>query len=80
VQCKDPIADIGMSGLCDMEKLTKWIEESRLDPNDPGNADIMHLMRVCHYCFSGIYCILVFTEYTYFVNMFLKLLSCRKPT
>ena len=46
VRCKDPIADIGMSGLCDMEKLTKWIEESRLDPNDPGNADIMHLMRV----------------------------------
>jgi len=51
VRCKDPIADIGMSGLCDMEKLTKWIEESRLDPNDPGNADIMHLMRVCQYCF-----------------------------
>jgi len=47
VRCKDPITDIGMSGLCDMEKLTKWIEESRLDPNDPGNADIMHLMRVC---------------------------------
>jgi len=45
-QNKDPIADIGMSGLCDMEKLTKWIEKSRLDPNDPGNADIMHLMRV----------------------------------
>jgi len=49
VRCKDPIADIGMSGLCDMEKLTKWIEESRLDPNDPGNADIMHLMRVSQY-------------------------------
>lgn len=46
VQHRDAIADIGMSGLCDMEKLTKWIEESRLDPNDPGNADIMHLMRV----------------------------------
>jgi len=45
LRCKDPIADIGMSGLCDMEKLTKWIEASRLDPNDPGNADIMHLMR-----------------------------------
>jgi len=52
LRCKDPIADIGMSGLCDMEKLTKWIEESRLDPNDPGNADIMHLMRVSVICFS----------------------------
>lgn len=48
MRTKDPIADIGMSGLCDMEKLTKWIEESHLDPNDPSNADIMHLMRpVC---------------------------------
>lgn len=52
VQRKDPISDIGMSGLCDMEKLTKWIEESRLDPNDPGNADIMHLMRVSQSCSS----------------------------
>jgi len=62
-RCKDPIADIGMAGLCDMEKLTKWIEESRLDPNDPGNADIMHLMRVhclvillaMSTCFNGIF-------------------------
>ena len=36
----DVIGAIGMAGLDDMGKLSKWIEESRLDPNDPSNADI----------------------------------------
>ena len=42
----DAVAGIGMSGMTDMDKLTKWIAESRLDPNDPSNTDLMHLMRV----------------------------------
>ena len=47
---KDPIADIGLSGLCDADKLSKWIEESKLDPNDPSNADIVHLIQVHSIC------------------------------
>ena len=42
----DVIQSIGMSSAADLDKLTKWIEESRLDPNDPSNADLMYLMRV----------------------------------
>ena len=42
----DVIQSIGMSSAADLDKLSKWIEESRLDPNDPTNADLMYLMRV----------------------------------
>ena len=42
----DAVAAIGVSGMSDMDKLTKWIAESRLDPNDPSNADLMYLFRV----------------------------------
>ena len=42
----DAVAGIGMTGMADMDKLSKWIAESRLDPNDPSNANLMHLMRV----------------------------------
>ena len=42
----DVIQSIGMSSAADLDKLAKWIEESRLDPNDPSNADLMYLMRV----------------------------------
>ena len=46
----DAVAGIGMTGMADMDKLTKWISESRLDPNDPSNAELMHLMRVPSDC------------------------------
>lgn len=42
----DAIAAIGASGMADMDKLSKWIAKSRLDPNDPDNAELMFLMRV----------------------------------
>ena len=45
MKAMDPITAIGMSGLGDVDKLTKWIKDSHLDPNDPSNADIMHLLR-----------------------------------
>ena len=45
----DALAAIGASGLTDLDKLTKWIAESRLDPNDPSNADLVCLLRVRQY-------------------------------
>ncbi|KAL8612721.1 hypothetical protein ACOMHN_025372 [Nucella lapillus] len=40
----DPLAAIGATGVANMEKLAKWFHESRLDPNDPANADLMYLL------------------------------------
>ena len=42
----DAVAAIGASGMADMDKLSNWIAQSRLDPNDPSNADLMYLLRV----------------------------------
>lgn len=42
----DAVAAIGASGVSDPEQLLKWISKSRLDPNDPANADLMTLLRV----------------------------------
>jgi coiled-coil and C2 domain-containing protein 2A len=42
----DPVVALGVAGMSDMDKLTKWISESRLDPNDPTNAELMGIMRV----------------------------------
>lgn len=42
----DAVSGIGMSGMQDMDKLTDWIANSKLDPNDPSNAALMYLMRV----------------------------------
>ncbi|XP_013408980.1 coiled-coil and C2 domain-containing protein 2A-like isoform X3 [Lingula anatina] len=41
----DAVAAIGASAMVDMEKLSKWIAESRLDPNDPSNADLVYMMK-----------------------------------
>ncbi|OAF71700.1 Coiled-coil and C2 domain-containing protein 2A [Intoshia linei] len=41
----DPIAAIGMSGLCSMSKLTNWTNKNRIDPNDPVNAEIVYLLK-----------------------------------
>lgn len=38
--------DIGASAMMDMEKLSKWISDSRIDPNDPANSDLVYLLRV----------------------------------
>ncbi|XP_073198577.1 coiled-coil and C2 domain-containing protein 2A isoform X5 [Lepidochelys kempii] len=42
----DAIASIGTSGLTDMKKLAKWAAETKLDPNDPKNADLMQLIMI----------------------------------
>nr|XP_032629834.1 coiled-coil and C2 domain-containing protein 2A isoform X3 [Chelonoidis abingdonii] len=42
----DAVASIGTSGLTDMKKLAKWAAETKLDPNDPKNADLMQLIMV----------------------------------
>ncbi|XP_013080825.2 coiled-coil and C2 domain-containing protein 2A-like isoform X2 [Biomphalaria glabrata] len=40
----DPLAAIGASGVANMEKLLQWFKESRLDPNDPNNKDIVYML------------------------------------
>ena len=42
----DAVAALGVAGMSDMNKLTEWIAESHLDPNDPSNAELMYLLRV----------------------------------
>ena len=42
----DAIAALGVSRMQDIEKLTKWIIKSNLDPNDPRNADLISLIKV----------------------------------
>ncbi|XP_070555815.1 coiled-coil and C2 domain-containing protein 2A-like isoform X3 [Ptychodera flava] len=41
----DALSAIGATGMVDTEKLAKWISESRLDPNDPANAALLHLIK-----------------------------------
>ncbi|XP_077980820.1 coiled-coil and C2 domain-containing protein 2A-like [Glandiceps talaboti] len=41
----DALAAIGATGMVDMEKLSSWIAESRLDPNDPANAALLHMIK-----------------------------------
>jgi hypothetical protein len=42
----DAIAALGVSRMQDIEKLTKWIIKSNLDPNDPRNSDLINLIKV----------------------------------
>ncbi|XP_063165692.1 coiled-coil and C2 domain-containing protein 2A isoform X1 [Candoia aspera] len=42
----DAIASIGASGLTDMKKLAKWVNETKLDPNDPSNAALMQFLKI----------------------------------
>ncbi|XP_052775366.1 coiled-coil and C2 domain-containing protein 2A-like isoform X2 [Mya arenaria] len=41
----DPLAAIGAAGVMDIKKLADWFATSRLDPNDPSNADIVYMLR-----------------------------------
>lgn len=42
----DPVTAIGAAGVVDIQKLAKWFEDSRLDPNDPANADLVYMLKV----------------------------------
>lgn len=43
---QNAVTEIGVSAMMDLEKLSKWINESRIDPNDPANAHLVYLLRV----------------------------------
>ncbi|RUS72243.1 hypothetical protein EGW08_019997 [Elysia chlorotica] len=40
----DPFTAIGASGVSNLEKLLEWFKQSRLDPNDPNNKDIVYML------------------------------------
>lgn len=40
----DPIVALGADGIQDHESLSKWVQDSRLDPNDPDNAAFIPFM------------------------------------
>ncbi len=48
----DPIAAIGSSGHLDMPALVEWVNQNRLDPNDPANSTILYHVKVCCNCAS----------------------------
>ena len=59
----DPLAAIGASGVMDMKKLADWFYNSRLDPNDPSNADIVYILRVGTCLLVSLYnCIYIYVE------------------
>ncbi|XP_032890631.1 coiled-coil and C2 domain-containing protein 2A-like [Amblyraja radiata] len=41
----DAIASIGMSRINDLQKLAKWAKKARIDPNDPQNLNLMHVIK-----------------------------------
>lgn len=46
VKGKDAVTEIGASAMMDMERLSKWLSDSRIDPNDPANSELVYLLRV----------------------------------
>lgn len=48
VKQMDPVAAIGATGVVNLRKLAKWFQESRMDPNDPVNADLVYLLEVVY--------------------------------
>ncbi|XP_051883707.1 protein CC2D2B-like [Pristis pectinata] len=41
----DAIASIGMSRINNLQKLANWAKKARIDPNDPQNLDLMHVIK-----------------------------------
>ncbi|XP_075249259.1 coiled-coil and C2 domain-containing protein 2A-like isoform X4 [Convolutriloba macropyga] len=42
----DPISAIGSSGHLDMPALVEWVNQNRLDPNDPANSTILYHVKM----------------------------------
>ncbi|XP_071964631.1 coiled-coil and C2 domain-containing protein 2A-like isoform X2 [Antedon mediterranea] len=42
----DALSALGAGGVIDIEKLSNWINDARLDPNDPVNANIIHSVKM----------------------------------
>ena len=52
----DALAALGAEGMIDLQKLLSWIQQAKLDPNDPINADIITLAKMAqlsHYGDTG---------------------------
>lgn len=32
--------------MMDIDKLAKWLSDSRIDPNDPANSELVYLLKV----------------------------------
>lgn len=45
---RDAVTDIGASAMMDIEKLSQWLTDSRIDPNDPANSELIYLLKVCN--------------------------------
>ncbi|XP_069756567.1 protein CC2D2B-like isoform X4 [Narcine bancroftii] len=41
----DAIASIGMRRINNLQKLAKWAKKASIDPNDPQNLDLMHVIK-----------------------------------
>ena len=37
----DPVRDLGAEGIQNPQSVTKWVQDTRLDPNDPENAALI---------------------------------------
>ena len=46
VRGKDIVSDIGATAMTDIDKLSKWLSDSRIDPNDPANSELVYLLKV----------------------------------
>ena len=44
-KAQDFISALGAEGLQDRKSVTKWVQDTRLDPNDPDNAALMPFME-----------------------------------
>ncbi|XP_033097939.1 coiled-coil and C2 domain-containing protein 2A-like isoform X1 [Anneissia japonica] len=42
----DAMSALGAGGVIDIEKLSMWINEARLDPNDPVNSNLIHTVKM----------------------------------
>jgi len=41
----DPVRDLGAEAIQDPKSVTKWVQDTRLDPNDPENAALIPFME-----------------------------------
>ena len=67
----DPVQYIGAKNLNDMSKVMQWIQEAKLDPNDPRNAPLLHLFITTSKeskSASGYFRLDALEKYTYFAS------------
>ncbi|KAJ3413142.1 Coiled-coil and C2 domain-containing protein 2A [Chytridiales sp. JEL 0842] len=52
LQYTDPLTTSGPSGLLNLRKLMEWINDLKIDPNDPRNAEILQLKKLVQMGYS----------------------------